>query len=419
MTDKEGIALVRKQIVAAAVMATLLGSSGVAVAAPAQGWEAVWATATMRAGKNYTPNWSEEGFADHTVRQVIRVTSGGPALRLRLSNAYGTQPLQVTGLTIARTASGAAIQPETMQHLAVGLNRSFVIAPGSEIVTDPAIFPVAPLDSLTITMYFAQPTGPSTYHAQAMGTSYRGYGDHRADATADAFTETSVSYYYLSAIEAVALPRRSGVALFGDSITDGYGATPDARNTYPDELAEQLTAQGTPRPLLNLGIGGNRVTVDSPTLGDSALSRFRRDALEQPGVGTVVILEGINDIGLGGGQDRNGAPQAQVSAEQLIAGHRSLIQQARAAGVRVIGATLPPFQGSRYYTEEREARRQAVNAWIRTSGEYDALVDLDTALADPADPRRLDPRFDAGDHLHLNDIGYAAMAAATQRQLQA
>ncbi|WP_378730681.1 SGNH/GDSL hydrolase family protein [Nocardia brasiliensis] len=407
----------RKTVVAVVTATLLLGSSGVAAAAPAQGWEAVWATAPMRAGKNYTLNWSEEGFANHTVRQVIRVTSGGPALRLRLSNTYGTQPLQVTGLTVGRTASGAAIQPETMQHLAVGLNRSFVIDPGDEIVTDPVIFPVAPLDSLTVTMYFAQPTGPSTYHAQALGTSYRGYGDHRADVTADAFTETSVSYYYLSAVETVAFPCQSGVALFGDSITDGYGATPDARNTYPDELAEQLTAQGTPRPLLNLGIGGNRVTVDSPTLGDSALSRFRRDVLEQPGVGTVVIVEGINDIGLSGGQDR--APQAQVSAEQLIAGHRSLIQQARAAGVRVIGATLAPFKGSRYYTEEREAQRQAVNTWIRTSGEYDALVDFDTALADPADPRHLDPRFDSGDHLHPNDIGYAAMAAATSRQLRA
>ncbi|WP_280365613.1 SGNH/GDSL hydrolase family protein [Nocardia wallacei] len=405
--------------VVAAIIAVVLGLSGGATAAPAAGWEAVWATAPMRASESFAPNWSEQGFANQTVRQEIRVSSGGPALRIRLSNAYGTQPLEVTGATLARTAGAASVRPETLQHLTVGLNRTFTVTPGAEIATDPLVFAVSPLESLTVTLYFARPTGPATYHAQALNTTYRANGDHRADGPADAFAETSQSYYYLSGVETAALPRTSGVVLFGDSITDGYGATPDARNTYPDELAEQLTAHGTPRPLLNLGIGGNRVTVDSPRLGDSALSRFHRDVLAQPGVGTVVILEGINDIGLSGGGDPVGAPFPVVSAEQLIDGHRELIRQARAAGIRVIGTTLLPFAGSDYYTADREAVRQAVNAWIRTSGEYDAVVDLDAALADPADPARLDPRFDVGDHLHPNDAGYAAMADAIGPRLPA
>ncbi|MBF6174432.1 SGNH/GDSL hydrolase family protein [Nocardia blacklockiae] len=366
----------------------------------------------MRAAEGFVPNWSEAGFANQTVRQVIRVSSGGPAVRVRLTNAYGTQPLEVAGATVARTAAGAAVRPETVRPLTVGLARTFTVAPGAEIATDPVPFVAAPLESLSVTLYFARPTGPATYHAQALTTTYRANGDHLGDGAADAFGETSSSYYFLSGLDTAALPRRAGVALFGDSITDGYGATPDARNTYPDELAERLAAQGNPRPLLNLGIGGNRVTVDSPRLGDSAISRFRRDALEQSGVGTVVILEGINDIGLSGGGDPVGAPFTVVSAEQLIEGHRELIRQARAAGVRVVGNTLLPFAGSDYYTGEHEAVRQAVNAWIRTSGEYDVVVDLDAALADPADPSRLAARFDVGDHLHPNDAGYAAMADA-------
>lgn len=377
--------------VVAAIVAVVLGLSGGATAAPAAGWEAVWATAPMRAAEGFAPNWSEAGFADQTVRQTVRVSSGGPALRVRLSNAYGTQPLEVTERRWPGRLPHAAVRTDTLQHLTVGLSRTFTLAPGAEIATDPVVLAVSPLESLTVTLYFARATGPATHHAQALTTTYRANGDHRADGTADAFTDTSESYYYLSGVEAAALPRNSGVALFGDSITDGYGATPDARNTYPDELAERLTARGTPRPLLNLGIGGNRVTVDSPSLGDSALSRFHRDVLAQPGVGTVVILEGINDIGLSGGGDPVGAPFTVVSAERLIDGHRELIRQARAAGIRVIGNTLLPFAGSDYHTADREAVRQAVNAWIRTSGEYDAVVDLDAALADPADPARLDP----------------------------
>ncbi|WP_324194226.1 SGNH/GDSL hydrolase family protein [Nocardia blacklockiae] len=402
----------RAVTVVAVIIAAVLGLSGGAAAAPAPGWEAVWATAPMRAAEGFVPNWSEAGFANQTVRQVIRVSSGGPAVRVRLTNAYGTQPLEVAGATVARTAAGAAVRPETVRPLTVGLARTFTVAPGAEIATDPVPFVAAPLESLSVTLYFARPTGPATYHAQALTTTYRANGDHLGDGAADAFGETSSSYYFLSGLDTAALPRRAGVALFGDSITDGYGATPDARNTYPDELAERLAAQGNPRPLLNLGIGGNRVTVDSPRLGDSAISRFRRDALEQSGVGTVVILEGINDIGLSGGGDPVGAPFTVVSAEQLIEGHRELIRQARAAGVRVVGNTLLPFAGSDYYTGEHEAVRQAVNAWIRTSGEYDVVVDLDAALADPADPSRLAARFDVGDHLHPNDAGYAAMADA-------
>ncbi|WP_309230430.1 SGNH/GDSL hydrolase family protein [Nocardia sp. SYP-A9097] len=404
----------------AALLAALLVFAGAAAAAPVSGpgWQSVWATATQLPNMSFAPNWAQEGFANQSVRQVIRVSSGGSVLRLRLSNSYGTQPLEVTGATLARTDKGVSVRPDSLRPLTIGANQTFRIAAGTEAVTDPIVLPVAPLDSLTVTLYFAQPTGPATYHAQALGTSFRGTGDHRADIAGDGFTETSESSYYLAAVETLdVLPHRSGVALFGDSITDGAASTVDAHHTYPDELAEQLASQGQSRPILNLGIGGNRVTVDSAWLGDSALSRFHRDVLGQPGVGTVAILEGINDIGLSGGGIPMGAPFPVVSADQLIAGQRTLIAEARAAGLRVIGATILPFAGSQYYDADKEAVRTAVNSWIRGSGEFDAVVDLEAALADPADPKRLAPGLDSGDHLHPGDAGYAVMANAVRGAL--
>jgi lysophospholipase L1-like esterase len=197
---------------------------------------------------------------------------------------------------------------------------------------------------------------------------------------------------------------------FGDSITDGAFSTPDANNRYPDELAERLVAAGRRLGVLNAGIGGNRILADSPGLGERATARFARDALDQPGVRTVIVLEGINDIGFGATSG-----EEPPTAAQLIEGHRTLIRAAHARGVKMIGATVLPFAGTvypGYYTERGEQVRDAVNDWIRTSGEYDAVVDLDRALADPADPDRLNPAYDGGDGLHPNDAGMRAMAAA-------
>ncbi|MFD9949406.1 SGNH/GDSL hydrolase family protein, partial [Nonomuraea sp. NPDC059022] len=363
------------------------------------------AAAPQRPGVNYTPNWSREGFSQQTVRQVVRVSVGGVAARVRLSNVYGTTPLKVAGATVARTADGAAVRRGSVRHLTVNGARAFTVPAGAEIASDLVPLPVEALGSLTVTLYLAEPTGPATYHAQAIAPSYRASGDHRADVGGAAFTETTVSWYYLSGVDVIGGTHRRGVVAFGDSLTDGYGSTPGADNRYPDELAERLAAAGRPRAVLNQGIGGNRVTVDSAQLGDKGTSRFRRDALGQPGVGTVIVLEGINDIGMS-------RTSTDVSARQVIAGHRELIRQARAGGVRVIGATLPPMKGSQYYDAVSEAKRDEVNAWIRTSGEYDAVVDLDRVLASSSDGDQLDPAYDSGDHLHLNDAGYRAVAYA-------
>lgn len=376
-------------------------------------WQGGWAASPQAPTEVFTPNWSKQGFADQTVRQVVRVSTGGTRARIELSNRYGSTPLRITGATVARTDDGASVEEGSVRRLSFGRNGSVTIPAGSDATSDAVPFRTRALESLTVTLYLAGPTGPATFHMMSSATSYRAQGDHRADRDGAAFTETSESWYYLTGVEVSGggTPRRDGVVAFGDSITDGVGSTPDTDNRYPDELAERFAATGRPRSVLNHGIGGNQVTNDTDWAGEKAVVRFEKDVLDEPGVGTVIVLEGINDIGASGA-GAVGAPTPEVSVAQLIAGHRSLIRQAHAKGLKVIGATLTPIKGSFYDSPVNEAKRDAVNDWIRTSGAYDDVVDLDRAVADPEDPDSIAPAYDSGDHLHPSDAGYRAMAGA-------
>ncbi|ONI89927.1 G-D-S-L family lipolytic protein [Saccharothrix sp. ALI-22-I] len=397
----------------ATLLVAVLGIALVPGTASAQsglGWGATWAASPHAPTDVFGPSWGPAGFDNHTVRQVVRISEGGAAVRIRLSNAYGTSPLVVTGATVAHTAQGAAVRPNTVRHLTFRGHRSVTVPVGGEAVGDVAPLPVAPLSQVTVTLYLAGKTGPATGHAFATATSWRASGDHRADAAAEAFTETSTSWHYLSAVEVVDFtPRREVVVAFGDSITDGAASTVDGDNRYPDELAERL---GGRRGVVNAGIGGNRVLNDSSCFGEKATSRFERDALAQPDVRTVILLEGINDIGFHRFSIDCTTPNPEVTSAELIAGYRELIGKAHAKGVRIVGGTLLPFKGAGYYSDAGEAVRDEVNAWIRTSGEFDAVVDFDRALADPADPDVLLPAYDSGDRLHPSDAGYRAMAEA-------
>jgi lysophospholipase L1-like esterase len=360
------------------------------------------------------PNWSG-GFDHQSVRQVVRVSKGGAAVRIRVSNVFGTAPLRLTGATIGRAGDGAAVQPGTLRPVTFDRRTSTVVPAGREIASDPVPLRVGALDRLTVTFYFAQPTGPATFHLFALATTYRAAGDHRTDAGAAAFGETSQSFYYLSGVDTVG-DRRPGpaggsgtVVAFGDSITDGSFSTPDTDNRYPDELAERLVAAGRPTGVLNAGIGGNQILTGGDGFGEPGVARFARDALDRPGVRTVIILEGINDIGMG---ESAGRP---VTAQQLIDGQQAMIRAARARHVKVVGATITPTKGCTYPgydTARGEAVRDAVNEWIRTSGAFDAVADFDRALADPADPDAMRAQFNGGDWLHPNDAGMRAMAAA-------
>ncbi|MBC7303551.1 MAG: SGNH/GDSL hydrolase family protein [Nocardia sp.] len=363
-------------------------------------WSSAWTTAVQYP---IYQNWSAMGFADQTVRQVIRLSQAGPEVRIRLSNRYGEYPLPVAAATVAASAGGAAIVPESVRGLTVGGRSEFVIAPGAEMVTDAVPTAAA---SLAITLYFAHPTGPATQHGQSVATTYRADGDHAADPSAAPFTDTSQSWYYLAGVETLRPSTGQVTVAFGDSLTDGYRSTVDADLRYPD----QLVAAGHHGPVVNAGISGNRLLTDSTVLGDSALARFGRDVLDQPGVGTVVVLIGINDIGLSGSAGPDGIVFPLVSADQLIAGYRALIAQARAADVRIIGATILPFAGSAYFSPDKERLRTEVNTWLRNSGAFDKVVDLEQVLAAPGDRTRLADAFDSGDHLHPNDSGYRAIA---------
>lgn len=399
---------------------------------PKTDWSAGWSASVQRPSTGFEENWSETGFARQTVRQVVRVTGAGTAARIKLSNRYGDRPLKVSGATIAHSAGGASVRPGTLRKLTFGNRTTVTIPAGDEGVSDAAPLRVKPFDTVTVTLYFAAPTGPATFHAQAYARSYRAPGDHRADGDGRAFGARTHSWYYLADVElsgegdhgrsegrddqrratGAATPRRGTVVAFGDSITDGFGSTVDANNRYPDQLAERLAAAGTPRPVLNSGIGGNLLLHDSAWYGDRALDRFKRDVLDKPGVSSVIVLAGLNDIGFSEVDLPTYKPNPQLSAAQLIEGYRELIARAHARGVRVMGATILPFKGSEYHTPLAEEKRQQINTWVRTSGEFDGYVDFAKALASPVDPLALDPAYDSGDHKHPSDAGYQAMAEA-------
>ncbi|MER5999717.1 SGNH/GDSL hydrolase family protein [Nonomuraea angiospora] len=387
---------------AAALVAALAAAPAPADAATGR-WAAAWATGVQQPSADvWYPTWAEKGFADHSVRQAVRVTAGGSAVRIRLSNAYGTTPLRLTGASVGKAGAGAAVQAGTLRPLTFAHAASVAVPTGGQVASDPVRLAVEPGERLTVTLYFQGATGPATYHNLAMATSYRASGDHTRDLGAAAFGETNSSWFYLSGVDVYG--GEAAVATFGDSITDGYAATQDADDRYPDALARRLNGR---RPVLNLGIAGNRLLNDSACLGERGLTRFRWDVLGQPRVKTVIVLEGINDILLGM-QDPTPCttPVVKVSAADLIDGYRRLIRTAHARGVRIVGGTLLPAG----LPGEAEAVRDAVNAWIRTGGEFDAVADFERAVADPADPDRIRPAFDSGDHLHPNSAGYRAMA---------
>jgi lysophospholipase L1-like esterase len=397
----------------AALLVTPSGAQGETTALP---WVGTWSSAAQAPTDIFAPTWSLDGFTNQTVRQVVRISAGGPAIRIRLSNVYGSAPLRLTGATIAEAGDGASVRPGTLRPLTFQHARGVLVPAGQELVSDVTALPVTPLDRLTVSLYFAGATGPATFHGNAQSTSYRAAGDQRFARDGSTFIETTASYYYLAGVDVAARPR-SAVVAFGDSITEGAISTIDANNRYPDELAERLRASGRRLGVLNEGISGNRVLRDSPCFGESALHRFQRDVLDRPGVRTVIVSEALNDIfdipGIPFGPNCN-APNPNLTAEQLIEGHRALIHAAHARGIRIIGGTVTPFKGNIYgvFTDQGEAIRDALNHWILTGHEYDATVDFAAAVADPTDSDTLRADFNSFDGVHPNDAGYHAMAAA-------
>ncbi|CAM2944028.1 SGNH/GDSL hydrolase family protein [Saccharomonospora xinjiangensis] len=371
---------------------------------PQAGWVGSW-HAAMTGPARSGP--SLDGFTDTTLRQVAHLSVGGDSVRVRLSNAYGQSPLVVGSVTVAPRPDSGAGTPDVDAGALVPVTfdgRTSVTVPaGADWVSDPVNVTVPDDSDLVVSLYLPGPTGPATFHSRGYATSFTAAGDATTDPGA-AFTALDTSRYFLSGVDVTARAKGS-VVFFGDSITDGVVSSVDANLRYPDQVADRLLERPDPQEcgVLNSGISGNRLLTDAGSSGDSALSRFERDVVSRPGVRSVVLLEGINDIG---------GSRGAVEPEQLIAVYRQFIARAHDAGIEVVGATLTPFEGAGYYTEAGEADRQVVNEWIRTSGEFDAVVDLDAAVRDPEHPARFLPAYDIGDHLHPNDAGFAAMAEA-------
>jgi lysophospholipase L1-like esterase len=392
-----------------------------------ENWIGTWSTAAQPAipGKAQT-------FRHQTIRLIVRVSVGGKTLRVRLSNAYGDRPLTIDRARIARRTTAAHTVPTSDRALSFQGKASTTIAARATAVTDPVDLAVPALGELAVSLFFEQLAVATTSHALAQQTNYLspGSGDFAAEPTFPV-AETIDSWPFLTGIDVVAPPRGAAIVAFGSSTTDGDGSTKDANRRWPDILAERLQQHPGPTSelgVLNQGIIGNRLLYDSPSgadnpygplLGEAGLTRFDRDVLGQPGVRYVIVGLGINDIIFPAFPFTS--PTEQVTAAGIIGGYRQLIARARRAGVRVILTTLGPFEGQVFtgaglnittYTPERERLRQAVNAWIRSTNEADAMVDFDAAVRDPSQPTRLRPAYDSGDHLHVNDAGNAAQAAA-------
>ncbi|HEY5803930.1 MAG TPA: SGNH/GDSL hydrolase family protein [Lysobacter sp.] len=405
-----------KHIASPALLAALLLTASTVspdtLAKEPAAWATTWTASPqpLWAGDFVLPTNVPYHLWNQTVRQSARVSVGGRRVRVQFSNEYSTQPLRIGAARIARSRSDGGIDAGSDSAITFGGSTSVVIPPGAPMLSDPIDLEVAALGDVSVSLYLPEPTPPATFHWDARQTVYVGAGD-QTGASAFRADSTLTARVFLSAIQVEARPATRSVVALGDSITDGAMATVDHNRRWPDYLASRLAGQDV--AVLNAGISGARLLQDK--MGSNALARFDRDVLAQPGVAAVVVLIGINDISWAGSAFAPTAPPAR--AEDLIAGYRQLIARAHTRGVRIVGATLTPFEGALqdtplrgYYGAGKERVRQAVNAWIRSSGEFDAVLDFDKVTRDPSHPVRFLPAYDSGDHLHPGDAGYQAMA---------
>jgi len=328
----------------------------------------------------------------------------------------------------------ATLRPRSNHEVTFGGSRSVMIPEGAEVLSDPVSLAVGSGQNLAISLFTAAETGPATVHGSAFQTNYvSGTGNFAADENAAAFVtapnqtagqtkgRTIGSWYFLSAVEVLASASAKGaVVALGDSITDGASSRPEKNERWTDVLATRLLAGQNEIAVLNAGIGGNRVLSTSPCWGQNALARLGRDVLSQTGIKAVILFEGTNDIGQPDTPAAATNPcltRTQITADELIAGYKQIVARTHARGIKIFGATILPYQGFGGWTTTGEAKRVAVNQWIRTSGAFDGFIDFDAAVRDPAMPSRMAPQFDSGDHLHPGPAGHKAMGDAVDLAL--
>ncbi|XVU20995.1 SGNH/GDSL hydrolase family protein [Actinoplanes sp. CA-054009] len=386
-------------------------------------WVASWAAAPTT-----IPPTPPLVLAAQTVRHVVHLSAGGDELRVRVTNEFGTTPLRLGAVRVAlRAGAGAstAIIPGTDRRVTFGNRAEAIVPAGAPLLSDPVRLHVAPGADLAVSLFLPARTPVTTLAAFAFQDNVIAEGDVTAARTLNP-VQTIGQYLFLSGVSV--RDRGSAIVALGDSITNGANTQNNLNHRWPDLLAARLRAAGLERGVANVGISGNRLLHDpNPApgseaetfanyFGHSGLRRFDRDVVAQPGAGHLIVLLGVNDLGHPG----TVAPVSEVvTADDLIAGHRQLIARAHAAGITAIGATILPFKGDTlgFYSEANERKRDVLNRWIRSGGEYDGVIDFDRAMGDPADRLRLNPPYDSGDGLHPNDAGMAAMADAVPLRL--
>ncbi len=400
----------RCAIGAVASMIAALWSPVAFAVVPGETWLPAWYASPEPAGGEGAP------LHDMTLRQIVRVSADGRRVRLRLSNAYGATPLHLDDIRVARREGASRIDPASDRDVTFDGKRGVTIAPGAYALSDPVALDVAEDSDLAISLYAAGPVTMTTVHDIQRDVLYAAAGNQTA---AFSLPETKAdiglgsAFPWISEVEVADSHDTAALITFGDSITDGYGIDRDRGDTWPEGLSRRLHAAGYPLSVANAGLSGNRLLHNgqSARFGDAALARFDRDVLAQPGAAAVIVLIGINDLGHAGAA---GTPDYE-SAEDMVMGLDQLASRAHERGLRIYIATLTPFAGTvftNYYSDEKEQRRQAINAWIRTQGVFDGVIDFEKVTEDPAASGHLLPAFDHGDHLHPNSVGDAAMADA-------
>lgn len=347
---------------------------------------------------------------NQTVRMVVRTSVGGSAIRVQLSNAFGPAPLPVGAVHIALQDKGSSIIPSSDHTLTFSGQASIVIPKGADVLSDPVDMKVGPLTYLTISVYISGKAEDPTDHLTGLHTTYFSSPGDLTGAQSITAARTSEAWYWISAVDVLAPEKTGTIVAFGDSITDGATSTPNTDSSWPSQLQDRIQKDkglAGKWAVVNAGISGNQLLADG--MGVAALARLDRDVFSLTGVKWIILLEGINDIGLSSlAQD----PADKVTAQQLIDAQKQIIERAHLRGIKVMGATLTPFEGASYASDYGEQTREAVNKWILTSGAFDATVDFDKVVQDPSNPKQILTSFNISDHLHPNDAGYKAMAGA-------
>lgn len=394
-------------LVLAALVCLSAASSG-GQSAPKPQWVGTWATAAMAASDTAGIRM----LSGVTLRQIAHISVGGAQVRIRFTNEFGLDPLTISDAHVALSAGGSSIQPGSDHPITFGGAGTVNIPPGGAIFSDPVALQVAPLADVAVTAYLPpQVMRAETFHYYADRDNFVAMGDV-ANAPDLSQSTTITSWYFFDGIDVAAAPGSYSIVALGDSITDGWTSTRNANRRWPDFLASRLQADAGQKNIgvLNVGIGGNRVLNEG--YGPSAVSRIDRDVLAQSGVRYVIVLEGINDISRVG---RSPIPADNITAEQLEWGFKQIVDAAHEHGIKAIGSTVMPDGHDSSGKDEQV--REAVNNWIRTSGTFDGVVDFDKITQDPANPTRLNPNYDSGDHVHPNDAGYKIMGAGIDLSL--